>query len=172
MVFLVGLGRLFGLDESVRGQFVFGHDRARRSPVQSVSTIGLERHSNSKLVQWYVFAVVVWNECFDALVVCGFSDVLLFVLMLCLCFCCVSCGETGPALLTWSRGQNEYGSNIAGPLPRSWMKGQWHLQQQILKRSRSLGTVVFFLFLRDKCFVVGSLWIFSFWIVFYCWIFC
>ena len=30
----------------------------------------------------------------------------------------------GPALLTWSRGQNEYGSNIAGPLPRSWMKGQ------------------------------------------------
>ena len=25
----------------------------------------------------------------------------------------------GPALLTWSRGQNEYGAGIAGPLPRS-----------------------------------------------------
>jgi alpha-N-acetylglucosaminidase len=45
----------------------------------------------------------------------------------------------GPALLTWSRGQNEYGSNIAGPLPRSWMQGQWKLQKQILDRSRSLG---------------------------------
>ena len=45
----------------------------------------------------------------------------------------------GPALLTWSRGQNEYGSNIAGPLPRSWMQGQWELQRKILKRSRSLG---------------------------------
>jgi alpha-N-acetylglucosaminidase len=40
----------------------------------------------------------------------------------------------GPALLTWSRGQNEYGSNIAGPLPRSWMKGQWKLQKNILAR--------------------------------------
>lgn len=45
----------------------------------------------------------------------------------------------GPALLTWSRGQNEYGSNIAGPLPRSWMQGQWELQKRILERSRSLG---------------------------------
>jgi alpha-N-acetylglucosaminidase len=45
----------------------------------------------------------------------------------------------GPALLTWSRGQNEYGSNIAGPLPRSWMQGQWMLQRKILARSRSLG---------------------------------
>jgi len=45
----------------------------------------------------------------------------------------------GPALLTWSRGQNEYGSNIAGPLPRSWMKGQYALQQKILNRTRSLG---------------------------------
>jgi alpha-N-acetylglucosaminidase len=31
----------------------------------------------------------------------------------------------GPALLAWSRGQNEYGANIGGPLPRSWMKGEW-----------------------------------------------
>ena len=38
----------------------------------------------------------------------------------------------GPALLTWSRGQNEYGSGIAGPLPRSFMKSQWGLQKQIL----------------------------------------
>eukprot|EP00943_MAST-04B_sp_MAST-4B-sp1_P003537 g3537.t1 len=45
----------------------------------------------------------------------------------------------GPAFLTWSRGQNNAGSNIAGPLPRSWMKGQWKLQKQILERSRSLG---------------------------------
>ena len=45
----------------------------------------------------------------------------------------------GPALLTWSRGQNEYGSNIAGPLPRSWMKGQYAMQKKILERSRSLG---------------------------------
>eukprot|EP00662_Eupelagonemidae_sp_cell21_P052682 gene52681-50565_t len=45
----------------------------------------------------------------------------------------------GPALLTWSRGQNEYGSNIAGPLPRSFMQSQWALQKQILTRARSLG---------------------------------
>jgi hypothetical protein len=44
----------------------------------------------------------------------------------------------GPALLTWSRGQNEYGNNIAGPLPRSWMQAQWDLQRQILARTRPL----------------------------------
>jgi alpha-N-acetylglucosaminidase len=47
----------------------------------------------------------------------------------------------GPALLTWSRGQNEYGAGIAGPLPRSWMQSQWVLQKQILARYRSLGIV-------------------------------
>jgi len=47
----------------------------------------------------------------------------------------------GPALLTWSRGQNEYGSGIAGPLPRSFMRSQWALQKQILARYRSLGIV-------------------------------
>jgi hypothetical protein len=48
----------------------------------------------------------------------------------------------GPAFLTWSRGQNEYGSGIAGPLPRSFMKSQWHLQREhILPRLRSLGIV-------------------------------
>jgi hypothetical protein len=47
----------------------------------------------------------------------------------------------GPAFLTWSRGQNEYGNNIAGPLPRSFMKGQWSLNRQILARYRSLGIV-------------------------------
>jgi hypothetical protein len=47
----------------------------------------------------------------------------------------------GPAFLTWSRGQNEYGNNIAGPLPRSWMADQWNLQKQILSRYRSLGIV-------------------------------
>ena len=47
----------------------------------------------------------------------------------------------GPAFLTWSRGQNEYGNKIAGPLPRSWMKSQWALQKQILARYRSLGIV-------------------------------
>lgn len=45
----------------------------------------------------------------------------------------------GPAFLTWSRGQNEYGNKIAGPLPRSWMKSQWELQKQILERTRGLG---------------------------------
>lgn len=45
----------------------------------------------------------------------------------------------GPAFLTWSRGQNEYGNNICGPLPRSWMTAQWDLQRQILNRTRSLG---------------------------------
>ena len=45
----------------------------------------------------------------------------------------------GPALLTWSRGQNEYGSGLLGPLPRSWMKDQWDLQRKILSRLRSLG---------------------------------
>lgn len=45
----------------------------------------------------------------------------------------------GPAFLTWSRGQNEYGAGIAGPLPMSWMKSQWNLQKQILNRTRSLG---------------------------------
>eukprot|EP00929_Paragymnodinium_shiwhaense_P005980 TRINITY_DN10875_c0_g1_i1.p1 TRINITY_DN10875_c0_g1~~TRINITY_DN10875_c0_g1_i1.p1 ORF type:complete len:829 (-),score=178.72 TRINITY_DN10875_c0_g1_i1:88-2508(-) len=47
----------------------------------------------------------------------------------------------GPAFLTWSRGQNEYGAGIAGPLPRSWMKEQWELQKQILARYRALGIV-------------------------------
>jgi Alpha-N-acetylglucosaminidase (NAGLU) tim-barrel domain/Alpha-N-acetylglucosaminidase (NAGLU) N-terminal domain len=48
----------------------------------------------------------------------------------------------GPAFLTWSRGQNEYGSGIAGPLPRSFMKAQWRLQREhILPRLRSLGIV-------------------------------
>ena len=48
----------------------------------------------------------------------------------------------GPALLTWSRGQNEYGSNICGPLPRSWMKDQWTLQKEnIFPRLRELGIV-------------------------------
>lgn len=45
----------------------------------------------------------------------------------------------GPAFLTWSRGQNEYGAKIAGPLPRSFMRSQWALQKQILQRSRALG---------------------------------
>merc|ERR1712166_1184199 len=45
----------------------------------------------------------------------------------------------GPALLTWSRGQNEYGADIGGPLPRSWMKHQWHLQKNITQRYRELG---------------------------------
>ena len=45
----------------------------------------------------------------------------------------------GPAFLTWSRGQNEYGNNIAGPLPLSWMQAQHALQVQILGRARSLG---------------------------------
>jgi hypothetical protein len=47
----------------------------------------------------------------------------------------------GPAFLTWSRGQNEYGNNIAGPLPRSFMKDQWHLQKKILARERELGII-------------------------------
>lgn len=47
----------------------------------------------------------------------------------------------GPAFLTWSRGQNEYGNNIAGPLPRSFMQAQWALQRMILARYRSLGIV-------------------------------
>lgn len=47
----------------------------------------------------------------------------------------------GPAFLTWSRGQNEYGAGIAGPLPRSWMQSQWVLQRQILRRYRELGIV-------------------------------
>lgn len=45
----------------------------------------------------------------------------------------------GPAFLTWSRGQNEYGSGIAGPLPRSFMREQWDLQKKIVARHRSLG---------------------------------
>jgi hypothetical protein len=45
----------------------------------------------------------------------------------------------GPALLTWSRGQNSHGNGILGPLPRSWMQSQWHLQKdQILPRMREL----------------------------------
>jgi alpha-N-acetylglucosaminidase len=49
----------------------------------------------------------------------------------------------GPAFLTWSRGQNEYGNNICGPLPKhSWMKAQYDLQRSfILPRLRSLGIV-------------------------------
>ena len=47
----------------------------------------------------------------------------------------------GPAFLTWSRGQNEYGAGIAGPLPRSFMQSQYALQQRILARTRSLGLI-------------------------------
>jgi alpha-N-acetylglucosaminidase len=48
----------------------------------------------------------------------------------------------GPAFLTWSRGQNEYGNNICGPLPKSWMEDQYGLQKNfILPRLRSLGIV-------------------------------
>jgi len=45
----------------------------------------------------------------------------------------------GPAFLTWSRGQNEYGAGIAGPLPRSFMRQQYDMQQQIVARARQLG---------------------------------
>lgn len=45
----------------------------------------------------------------------------------------------GPAFLVWSRGQNEYGGNICGPLPRYWMRQQWDLQTQIISRLRALG---------------------------------
>lgn len=45
----------------------------------------------------------------------------------------------GPAWLTWSRGQNSHGNGIGGPLPRSFMRGQWLLQKQILARYRELG---------------------------------
>jgi len=47
----------------------------------------------------------------------------------------------GPAFPTWSRGQNEYGAGIAGPLPMSWMTRQWILQRQIVVRHRALGMV-------------------------------
>ena len=48
----------------------------------------------------------------------------------------------GPAFLTWSRGQNEYGSNIAGPLPRAWMQQQWSMQKEhILPRLKELNIV-------------------------------
>ena len=40
----------------------------------------------------------------------------------------------GPAFLTWSRGQNSHGNGIGGPLPRSYMRGQWVLQKQVLAR--------------------------------------
>jgi alpha-N-acetylglucosaminidase len=46
----------------------------------------------------------------------------------------------GPGFLAWSRGQNEYGSGICGPLPKSFMKAQWEMQRtRILPRLRSLG---------------------------------
>ena len=45
----------------------------------------------------------------------------------------------GPAWLTWSRGQNSHGNGVGGPLPRSFMRGQWSLQRQILARYRELG---------------------------------
>lgn len=60
----------------------------------------------------------------------------------------------GPAFLTWSRGQNEYGAGIAGPLPRSWMRAQWGLQRQILARARSLGMVG----QLPACEFASSLW--------------
>ncbi len=47
----------------------------------------------------------------------------------------------GPAFLTWSRGQNEYGAGIAGPLPRSFMRSQYALQKRIVQRARALGMV-------------------------------
>jgi hypothetical protein len=37
------------------------------------------------------------------------------------------------------RASCSHGNGIAGPLPRSFMKGQWTLQKQILERYRDLG---------------------------------
>ena len=37
------------------------------------------------------------------------------------------------------QGQNSHGNSIAGPLPRSFMQGQWVLAKQILSRYRELG---------------------------------
>jgi hypothetical protein len=63
------------------------------------------------------------------------------VLCLCVCVCARTSLLRPAACLPRSRGQNEYGNNIAGPLPRSWMRAQWTLQTQILARYRSLGIV-------------------------------
>jgi len=46
----------------------------------------------------------------------------------------------GPAFLTWSRGQNEYGADVNGPLPRSWMKEQHSLQKRIVARYKQVRT--------------------------------
>jgi hypothetical protein len=51
----------------------------------------------------------------------------------------------GPAFLTWSRGQNEYGSNICGPLPQSWMTAQWNLQRQVSQYQTNAFLLTFFL---------------------------
>jgi len=54
----------------------------------------------------------------------------------------ISTWFNGPAFLTWSRGQNEYGNNICGPLPKSFRQQQFDLQKFfILPRLRSLGIV-------------------------------
>ncbi|CAE7211327.1 NAGLU [Symbiodinium microadriaticum] len=54
--------------------------------------------------------------------------------------------SNGAAWLAWSRGQSMHGiGSSCGdgcmPLPFSWMTGQWELQKEILRRSRSLGLV-------------------------------
>ncbi len=41
----------------------------------------------------------------------------------------------GPSFLTWSRGQNGHGAGIAGPLPRSYMRNQLALAQQVVQRA-------------------------------------
>ena len=43
----------------------------------------------------------------------------------------------GPAFLAWSRGQGERG--WGGPLPQSWIDGQWDLQLKILPLMRAFG---------------------------------
>eukprot|EP01061_Rhynchopus_euleeides_P033960 TRINITY_DN5757_c0_g3_i1.p1 TRINITY_DN5757_c0_g3~~TRINITY_DN5757_c0_g3_i1.p1 ORF type:complete len:789 (+),score=233.10 TRINITY_DN5757_c0_g3_i1:42-2408(+) len=43
----------------------------------------------------------------------------------------------GPAFLAWARGQGLRG--WGGPLPQSWIDGQWELQRQILPKMRAFG---------------------------------
>ena len=43
----------------------------------------------------------------------------------------------GPAFLAWARGQGEMA--WGGPLPQSWIDGQWEMQRQILPLMRAFG---------------------------------
>ena len=119
-----------------------GDARARAAPWSSIMNVCTHSYS----LAWYSWAD--WERFIDWMALSGINNALAMTgqeevqykvfTALGLDDLTIRSWFNGPAFLTWSRGQNENGNNIAGPLPRSFMRAQWALQRQILARYREL----------------------------------